>query len=252
MTENQCQDLYDSQMNAEAPPASPVSELPGGERRDEQCFLQIAGRIGIGVLCLLALSYIAQGDTGWSRRAQSYLHLAVNASTGQTFGKLIRSPALQTIMTNSRNLLRMEHAKLPLLPKLAGGVMAEAVWPLQGKLLRRFGWFQPLPGQERRFSKGIVLAGRSGEAVVAIYSGRVIKVEREPTFGWIVALEHSEGLRSFYHNLGQITVRLNQTVATGELLGNLKSTSKPQELLLGLEVYEADRLIDPLTVIGPG
>jgi murein DD-endopeptidase MepM/ murein hydrolase activator NlpD len=256
MTERHYQNPGDDQTGALIPPPFSTSGPADGDGRTEQWFLQLAWRLGISVLCLLALGYIAQGNTAWSRWTKAYLHQAVNASTAQTFGKLYRSPALQNIMANSRNLLRMEQINpsgWPEVPSgVVGGPMAEAVWPVRGKLIRHFGWYQPEPGSGRRFTKGIVLAGRAGERVVAVHSGRVNKVELESASGWVVEVEHSGGWHSVYHNLGRVAVRLNQEVDTGGVLGALKSTSRPLDRQLRLELYKAGRLIDPLTVIGPG
>ena len=98
MTERQYQNPGDDQTGALIPTPFSTSGSADGDGRTEQWFLQLAWRLGISVLCLLALGYIAQENTVWSRWTKFYLHQAVNASTAQTFGELYRSPALQNIM----------------------------------------------------------------------------------------------------------------------------------------------------------
>jgi murein DD-endopeptidase MepM/ murein hydrolase activator NlpD len=256
MTKSIDQDQFDAEGNEVKPEPSITVNEPSNIDQDVQRSLKIVWRLGISVLCLLALSYISQGNTVWSNWIRQYLHTAVNASTGQTFGKLLRSQTVQSIMTNSRNLLRMKTVTPQLRRELSGafgrGIMANSVWPVQGTLIRRFGWNQPLPGQKPQFSKGIVVAGITGSNVVAIHSGKVVKIDREPYYGWVLEIDHREGWRSVYHNLDQVTIEVNHNVQTGDLLGKLSLSQEPHDRRFWFELYEAGRLIDPLAIIGPG
>jgi murein DD-endopeptidase MepM/ murein hydrolase activator NlpD len=257
MTDNKYsyQYQFDTEASEATPPTLPTAAPTARDVQDNRRFLQILRRWGISLLCLLSLSYIAKENTVWTRWTRPYLHWAVNASTGQTFGRLLSLRTVQSIVANSRELLRLEQGVAPLLPKFAGTSdwepMAHSVWPVQGRLIRRFGWGQPAKDQSRQFSKGIEVAGNPGGQVVAIQSGQVTKLECEPNCGWVVEIGHYGGWRSVYHNLNQVAVRLNQKVQTGDLLGRLKSSPEPGALRFWLELYQADRLIDPLTIIGP-
>lgn len=257
MTEGKYQYPFDTEAESEvAPPPITAEEPPVMETKDARQFLQIMRRFGVGMLCLLALSYISQDKTAWTRWTKQYFHLAINASASQTFGKLLQTQAVQNIIANSRNLLRMETMDPQLRRKLSGGffdqgTMANSVWPVQGRLLRRFGWEQSATGQNPQFSKGIEVAGIPDGNVVAIHSGKVVKIDREPYYGWVLEIEHHEGWRSVYHNLDQVAIQVDQKVQTGDLLGKLASSQEPRDLRFWFELYQAGRLIDPLTIIGP-
>jgi murein DD-endopeptidase MepM/ murein hydrolase activator NlpD len=256
MTEDKYQYPFDIEAESEVtPPPTTVAEPQVMGKQDVRQFLQIMQRLGVGMLCLLALSYISRGSTAWTRWTKQYFHLAVNASTGQTFGKLLQSQAVQIIMANSRNLLRLKtvnrQSRRGLFGDFDQGTMANSVWPTQGRLIQRFGWEQTATGQNPQFSKGVVVAGISDGDVVAIHSGKVVKIDREPDYGWVLEVGHSEGWRSVYHNLDRVVVQVAQYVQTGDLLGKLSSSQEPRDLRFWLELYQAGRLIDPLTIIGP-
>jgi murein DD-endopeptidase MepM/ murein hydrolase activator NlpD len=255
MTESKGQYQFDTEESeVTLPPLTPTAP-PAMEIPDIKRLLQIMRRLVISGLCLLALSYISRGNTAWTKLARQYLHTAVNASTGQTFGRLLRSRTVQSLMANSRNLLRMEPTTLQQLQDPSGafnrGTMANSVWPVQGTLIRRFGWDHPPAGQNPQFSNGIVVAGMSGGNVVALHSGKVVKIDREPSGGWVLEIEHPEEWRSVYHNIDQVAIRINHQVQTGDLLGKLKLSQEPRDLRCWFELYEAGRLIDPLSIIGP-
>jgi murein DD-endopeptidase MepM/ murein hydrolase activator NlpD len=210
--------------------------------------LRILGRLLTSIMCWLILIYLSQSNTGWSRWAKRYYHQAINASTSQTFGKFLQSRAVHSIMATSRQLLRME-APLSREQSDGGEAMAASVWPVQGSLARGFGWYQPANGQDPQFSRGILLDGIPGGKVMAIHAGKVVKVKREPSSGWLLEIDHGAGWVSTYRNLDQPYLEVNQIVSTGASLGKLKSSPKPQDRWLQLEVSEAGRLVDPLTVI---
>ncbi|MGD8401570.1 MAG: M23 family metallopeptidase [Bacillota bacterium] len=243
---------FDTEASEAAPPTLSLAAAPPRDIRNNRRFLQILRRLGISLLCLLALTYIAKENTVWTRWTRPYLHWAVNASTGQTFGRFLRLRSVQSIMANSRELLRLEQG---VTPEYGGSsdweAMAHSMWPVQGRLIRRFGWGPPVNNQKRQFSKGIEVEGSPGGQVSAIQAGQVVKMAREPNYGWILELDHDGGWRSVYHHLDQVTVQLNQRVPTGGLLGKLKSSQEPGALRFELELYKADRLIDPLTIIKP-
>lgn len=255
MTEDKYQYPFDTEAESEVAPSPMTVVEPQVMETQDVRFLQIMRRLGVGMLCWLALSYISRESTAWTRWTKQYFHLAVNASTSQTFGKLLQSQAVQSIMTNSRNLLRLETVNRQLRREPFGGfdqgIMANSVWPVHGRLIRRFGWERTATGQNPQFSKGIVVTGIPDGDVVAIHSGKVVKIDRGPDYGWVLEIEHSKGWRSVYYNLDRVTAQVDQNVQTGDALGKLSSSQEPRDLRFRFELYQAGRLINPLTIIGP-
>ena len=215
--------------------------------------LKFLGRVGVSLLCLLILIYIAKAPFRWARWTKRQLHTAINATSGQTFGRLIKSPVVSSIVANSRNLIRLEDVTQKLMNPASASLnrpqLTHAVWPVSGKLVQGFGWYQPAGSNKPQFFKGVAIAGLPGAKVVAIHSGKVVEVYQESGMGWTLTLENSEGYRSIYRNLGQVLVNISQTVQAGEVIAHLKTTSEPNGAVGQFEIYEGGQPIDPLSVL---
>lgn len=215
--------------------------------------LKFLGRVGVSLLCLLILGYIARAPFRWAYWAKRQLHTAINATSGQTFGRLIKSPVIGSIVANSRNLIRLEEVTQKFMKPAAAGLnqpqLSHAVWPVSGKLVQGFGWYQPAGSNKPQFFKGVAIAGLPGTKVVAIHSGKVVEVYQESGLGWTLALENGDGYRSIYRNLGQVLVNISQNVQAGEVIAQLKNTSEPNGAVAQFEIYEAGQPIDPLSVL---
>ncbi|HYH01492.1 MAG TPA: M23 family metallopeptidase, partial [Bacillota bacterium] len=176
-----------------------------------------------------------------------------NATTGQTFGRVIKSPVVSSIMANSRNLIRLEDVTNKLMnpadTSLNQPQLSNTVWPVSGKLVQGFGWYQPADSNKPQFFKGIAIAGLPGAKVVAIHSGKVVEVYQESGLGWTLTLENSGGYRSIYRNLGQVSVNISQNVQAGDIIAQLKTTPESSGTVGQFELYEAGQPIDPLSVL---
>ncbi|KPU44625.1 murein hydrolase activator NlpD precursor [Oxobacter pfennigii] len=83
---------------------------------------------------------------------------------------------------------------------------------------------------EWRTHSGIDIKGIEGTEVVAIADGKVVDIRNDNEYtgglGWLVEVEHSNGYKSIYANLGEkIEVKKNQTVKKGQLIGSIGNTS---------------------------
>jgi murein DD-endopeptidase MepM/ murein hydrolase activator NlpD len=80
--------------------------------------------------------------------------------------------------------------------------------------------------EEWRTHSGIDIAGNFGDPVKAAADGKVIDAKKDPRLGYLVILEHSNGLKSVYANLkDEIAVKVNQSVKQGDILGWIGRTS---------------------------
>lgn len=94
------------------------------------------------------------------------------------------------------------------------------VWPVDGRITQRFG----TGGHQ-----GIDIAGRSGDAIVAVADGTVLK---SFTSGWnggygnYVLIEHSNGIRTLYaHNIS-VAVKVGEKVSAGQIISYRGSTGR--------------------------
>jgi len=79
---------------------------------------------------------------------------------------------------------------------------------------------------------GLDMASTNGETfhVAAALSGQVIRAEKDPIVGYVVEMEHENGLVTIYSSLGEIDVTKGQEVKQGEWIG-----------LAGRNVFEKDQ-----------
>lgn len=71
-------------------------------------------------------------------------------------------------------------------------------------------------------NKGINYATESGEPfeVKASLSGKVVKATQEPLLGYVVHIEHDNGVMTHYSSLADLQVEKGDTVKQGDVLGN--------------------------------
>jgi len=79
---------------------------------------------------------------------------------------------------------------------------------------------------EWRTHSGIDIAGEFGTPVKAAADGKVIDAKRDPRYGYLVILQHENGIKTVYANLKEeVAVKLDQTVKQGDVIGWIGRTS---------------------------
>lgn len=81
---------------------------------------------------------------------------------------------------------------------------------------------------EWRTHGGIDVKAAEGTEVLAAGDGKVIDVKNDSTngLGWVVTVDHNNGYRTIYANLGEVLgVNKNQTVKKGQKIGVVGNTS---------------------------
>ncbi|MCS7163321.1 MAG: M23 family metallopeptidase [Bacteroidia bacterium] len=128
---------------------------------------------------------------------------------------------------------------LPLVPTLQSG---EYMLPIEGQISRRFH-----AGQEHW---GVDITCNAGEPVLAMAEGTVIFAEYSYQSGYVIALQHPNGLVSFYKHNSRLMRRLGEKVRQGEVLalsGGLGAYSSGPHL--HIETWMGGKAIDPLKLL---
>jgi murein DD-endopeptidase MepM/ murein hydrolase activator NlpD len=99
--------------------------------------------------------------------------------------------------------------------------------PLLAKIGLKYGWQKNPVTQQLLFHSGIDLLAPVGTPVLSAESGQVIFVGAEGTYGNLVVVEHSGGKQTRYAHLSQFKVKIGQRLQTGEVLGWVGQTGKP-------------------------
>jgi lipoprotein NlpD len=117
---------------------------------------------------------------------------------------------------------------------------ADWIWPVKGKLLSSF---------NGTTSKGIDIAGKRGQPVLASAPGRVIfSGTGVRGMGKFIVIKHSEELISVYGHNDEIFVKNGQSVTKGQKIAEMGSTDTDQ-VKLHFEIRRNGTPIDPLTLL---
>lgn len=87
--------------------------------------------------------------------------------------------------------------------------------------------------------------------VTAAMGGKVTRVEEVPLYGMVVEITHANNLKTVYESLADVTVKQDDDVKQGTVLGTAGRNEIEQELgnHVHFAVYENDELINPSSVL---
>ena len=83
--------------------------------------------------------------------------------------------------------------------------------------------------------------------VVAVLDGTVTDVREDELLGTIVEIKHDNDLISSYQSLSEVSVKKNDTVKQGQVIGKSGTNSIDQDMgnHLHFELYKAGEIVDP-------
>ena len=151
----------------------------------------------------------------------------------------------------------------PELERIAAARAAEAesegwrqdfVWPLTGRISGRFGSQRVYRGEPGSYHSGIDIAtGESGTPFVAPADG-VVTLATDTPFsleGYLLIIDHGQGLNSAFLHLSDIAVREGQQVKQGQMLGRIGASGRATGPHLHWSLKWRDARLDPLLFTGP-
>jgi lipoprotein NlpD len=116
------------------------------------------------------------------------------------------------------------------------------IWPVNGRVIDKF--------DEKR-NKGIGIAGKEGDPVVASADGQVVySGSGLRGYGNLVILKHSDDFISAYAHNRQILVKQGQMVKRGQRIAEVGRTEATQPKL-HFEIRRQGKPVDPLAYLPP-
>jgi len=174
-----------------------------------------------------------------------------NESTQQRISALERDEArLNDVLASLERARRAARGPAPRAATAAGDELTTADlgsldWPVQGRILFRFGR-DTLPSGAVIRRNGIGIAAPAGTPVRAVSGGRVALVQRLGTYGLTVVVEHGNGYFSLYMQLGSAAVSAGSTVQKGETIGTVGGENTDQGPHLYFEIRGENQIaLDP-------
>jgi lipoprotein NlpD len=127
-------------------------------------------------------------------------------------------------------------------PAAAPAPASDWIWPASGRVIEKF--------DEKR-NKGIGIAGKEGDPVVASADGQVVySGSGLRGYGNLVILKHDEHFISAYAHNRQILVKQGQTVKRGQRIAEIGKT-ETTEPKLHFEIRREGKPVDPLAYLPP-
>lgn len=124
-------------------------------------------------------------------------------------------------------------------------------WPLpELRITSHFGYrYHPILGG-RRLHRGTDFGAPSGTEVRAAAAGRVVTAGTDGAFGATVGISHAAGLTTRYSHLSSVSVGVGDTVAIGDVVGEVGCTGRCTGPHLHFETWEWGIPVDPMSYLG--
>jgi murein DD-endopeptidase MepM/ murein hydrolase activator NlpD len=145
------------------------------------------------------------------------------------------TPAPTTRLTSATRAVSSASANIP------------AIWPVIGPLRSGVGMrSNPFGGSSIEYHKGQDIAAPIGTPVIATADGIVTVAGWQRGYGWVVYIDHGNGLSTRYGHLSRIDVTVGQNLKRGEQLGLVGSTGRSTGPHLHYEVRVNGQPVSPL------
>lgn len=116
------------------------------------------------------------------------------------------------------------------------------IWPASGKVISTF---------NDSTTKGIAIAGRLGQPVIASAPGRVIfSGQGIRGFGKLIVIKHNETYLSVYAHNNNLLVKEGQNVSKGQRIAEM-GNSDADQVKLHFEIRRFGKPVDPLKLLPP-
>jgi len=120
-----------------------------------------------------------------------------------------------------------------------------SLWPVNGRLLSRFGdRSDPFSG-EGAFHTGVDISAPTGTPVRAAADGVVFNAEYNGRYGKLVMIDHGNGMRTWYAHLSRFEVLPGQAIRRGEIVGYSGATGRVTSPHLHFEVRLGGNPVNP-------
>ena len=111
-----------------------------------------------------------------------------------------------------------------------------SIWPVKGWMVESFGSGPGSYTGENGFNSGINISTRDGVPIVATAEGLVSNIEWRSSSGWVVTINHGNGVVTRYNNLHKVLVGKESYVMKGEPIAQVGSSAINKNSYLQYEI----------------
>jgi murein DD-endopeptidase MepM/ murein hydrolase activator NlpD len=120
-----------------------------------------------------------------------------------------------------------------------------SMWPVNGRLMSRFGERQDPFSGEGAFHTGVDIEAAMHTPVHAAADGIVYSAEYTSAYGKLVTIDHGNGMRTWYAHLSEFEVIPGQEIRRGEVIGLSGNTGRVTAPHLHFEVRMGGSPVNP-------
>ncbi len=122
-------------------------------------------------------------------------------------------------------------------------------WPLEGRVLTRFGMQRHPQFGTMVFRRGIEIEAREGQEVRAVKEGEVVYADWYKGYGKLLIIDHGNGFYTLYGYLSRLDLVKGDRVAKGQVIGLAGETGSLRGAKLYFEVRRNGEAEDPLSLL---
>jgi lipoprotein NlpD len=161
----------------------------------------------------------------------------------KTQPKAVRAPYSEQTYAQMASLKPDAVPKLDVRPAQDGDESVPWGWPAAGRMISGF--------NETANLKGIAIAGKLGQPVLASAPGRVIfSGSGIRGFGKLIVIKHNSTFLSVYAHNSELLVKEGQSVTKGQKIAEMGSTDTDQ-VKLHFEIRRYGKPVDPVKLLPP-
>jgi len=169
--------------------------------------------------------------------------------------EVIKIPELEGRIASVLNELENKESQLAVIETLIEQRIITNLQKPKGKPTQK-GWISSYFGQRKdpfsgrkAMHRGIDVAGKEGEKIVATANGVVTWAEERSGYGKLIEVDHGNGLITRYGHCESIGVTVGQQVMQGESLGTIGSTGRSTGPHIHYEVIKNGVKVNPLKYV---
>jgi len=218
-------------------------EKPGWKSVNKNIFY----RVGAAFLIFIIFLALKETNSPWGVEARGKLkHILTTEWNYQPVAERIVQFGLQMAETE----WPFDTKSRPVLSNSQNaGISGVLPFPVSGTVVRGYGMvLDPVDNMER-FHCGIDIAAPVGSGVKAVKDGKVKRTGDSLSLGDYILVEHEAGSFTLYGGLSEVIVVDGQEVRAGEIIGKTGISGDLPEGGLHFEVWENNKLVDPLTML---
>ena len=130
-----------------------------------------------------------------------------------------------------------------------GRVSGRLPWPLEGRVLTRFGMQRHPQFGTMVFRRGIEIEAHEGQAVRAVKEGEVVYADWYKGYGKLLIIDHGNGFYTLYGYLSRLDLGKGDRVTKGQVIGLAGETGSLRGAKLYFEVRRNGEAEDPLSLL---